>query len=127
MHDAGLDRDAVLGHLSMVISESVIDALSGQKAPDPARLMAALDALPLPSAEFVAGALVAVVRAESGIKAEALVERALAMVGSASGTRILEPQVDRVLDHLVDGPLHWLAGDMTVVFHDVIGGLGAHR
>ncbi len=122
MRDAGLDRDDVLGQLAMVISESMINALSQKETPDPARLVAALDALPLPSVEQVAEALVAVVRAEPGIKADDHVERALAMLGSESGRRILEPMADRVLDHLVDGPLRWLAGDVTVVFHDTIGG-----
>ncbi len=120
--EAGFDRDAVLSQLSMVISENVIDALSEMTAPDPARMVAALDALPLPSAEHVAGALVAVVRTEPGIKADELVERALGLLGSESSRRILEPMANRVLDRLVDGSLHWLAGDVTVVFHDVIGG-----
>lgn len=44
------------------------------------------------------------------------------MFGSDSGQRILEPMVDRVLERLVEGPLHWLAGDETIVFHDAIGG-----
>ncbi len=122
MRDAGLDRAHVLGQLAMVISESVIDSLSEKEKPDPARLVAALDALPLPSVEQVAEALVAVVRAEPGIAADEHVERALAMLGSESSWRILEPMAERMLDHLIDGPLHWLAGDVTVVFHDAIAG-----
>lgn len=122
MRDAGLDRDRVLGQLAMVISDSVVDALSEEEPPDPARLAAALDALPLPTVEQVAEALVAVVRAEPGINADDHVERALAMLGSASSTRILEAMADRVLEHLVDGPLHWLAGDETVAFYDTVAG-----
>ncbi len=128
MRDAGLDRDDVLSQLAMVTSESVINSLSEKEKSDPARLVAALDALPLPSVEQVAEALVAVVRAEPGITADEHVERALAMLGSESSRRILEPMADRVLDHLIDGPLHWLAGDVTVVFHDAIAGRTfAHR
>lgn len=122
MRDAGLDRADVLGQLAMVISDSMMDALSEKESPDPARLPAALDALPLPSVEQVATALVAMARAEPGITANEHVERALAMLGSESSRRIVEPMAERVLEHLIDGPLHWLAGDVTVVFHDAIAG-----
>lgn len=122
MRDAGLDRDDVLSQLAMVISESVWITLSEKEKPDPARLAGTLDALPLPSVEQIAEALVAVVRAEPGIQADEHVERVLAMLGSENRRRILEPLAARVLDHLVDGPLYWLAGDVTVAFHDTIGG-----
>ena len=69
MRDLGLDRERVLGQLSMVISEVLIDALSTHEPVDPARLTAALDALPVPTAEQIAEALVAVARAEPGITA----------------------------------------------------------
>jgi hypothetical protein len=122
MRDAGLDRDDVLTQLAMVISESMINALAEKETPDPARLVAALDALPLPRVEQVAEALLAVVRAEPGITPDEHVERTLAMLGSDNGRRILEPMVDSVLDQLIHGPLHWLAGDVTVAFHDTVGG-----
>jgi hypothetical protein len=122
MREAGLDREHVIGQLSMVISEKVIDTLSANAPQDPARLTAALDALPLPTAEEIAEALLAVARHHPGISADEHVGRTIASLGVAAGERILEPMVDGVLDQLVAGPLHWLAGDVTVVFHDTIAG-----
>jgi hypothetical protein len=122
MSEAGLDREAVLGQLAMAIAGTAIEALSDGERSDPARLVAALDALPLPAADDVARALLAAVRAEPGITADELVDCAVGALGSPAISRVLEPMVDRVLDRLVEGPLHWLAGDSTVVFHDVIEG-----
>jgi hypothetical protein len=122
MRAAGLDRGAVLSQLAMVISENVIVALSASEPVDPAHLIAALDALPLPTVEQMAAALVAVARAQPGIDAGEHVARTVAMLGSDTSRRILESMADRVLDRLTDGPLHWLAGDETVVFHDTIAG-----
>jgi hypothetical protein len=85
-------------------------------------LIAALDALPLPTVERIAEVLLAIARADPGIGADEHVERTIATLGSAASARILEPLVDRVLGHLLDGPLHWLAGDTTVAFHDTIAG-----
>jgi hypothetical protein len=128
MSEAGLDREAVFGQLAMVIAGTVIEALSEGESSDPARLCAALDALPLPEADDVARALLAAVRAEPGITANELVDRAVEMSGSPASSQVLEPMVDRVLERLVDGPLHWLAGDETVVFHDaIVGRTFTHR
>lgn len=57
MRDAGLDREAVLGQLAMAIAGTAIEALSDGERSDPARLVAALDALPLPAADVVGRAL----------------------------------------------------------------------
>lgn len=127
MRDAGLGRDAVLRQLSMVISESVIDALSENASAEnpPARnaaLVAALDALPLPTAEAIAEALVAVARENPGIAAEQHVDRTITTLGLERGGRVVETMVERVLEHIINGPLHWLADDATVVFHDAIAG-----
>ena len=120
MRDAGIERDQVLGQLSMVVSESVIDALAASKPADADLLVAALDALPLPSHERVAETMVEVVRVEPGITAEVHVERTVAALGSSTNAKLLETMVERVLERLVEGPLHWLAHDVTVVFHDTI-------
>lgn len=121
MRDAGLDRERVLGELAMVITEQVLDSLDETEPPDPARLIAALDALPAPSIEQISEALLAVARAEPGISPEEHTERTLAALGTA-GNGIVEALVERVLDHLLDGPLHWVAGDCTVAFYDTIAG-----
>ena len=122
MRDAGLERERVLGQLAMVISESLVDALSAHEPVDPARLTAGFDALPVPSAEQMAEALVAAARADPGLSAEEHVDRAIAALGSAVSRRIVEPLLDHVLDRLIEGPLHWLPGDLTVVYHDTIAG-----
>lgn len=122
MRSAGLDRDAVLSQLAMVISENAIDALSGAEPVDPARLLAGLDSLPMPTADQVAEVLVAIARAKPGIDGKAHVEQALAMLGSGTSMRILEPMVEHVSDYLTTGPLHLLNDDACVVFHDTIAG-----
>jgi hypothetical protein len=121
MREAGLERDAVLGQLAMVISANVIEALSTREPVDPARLVAGFDELPMPTVERVAEALVAVARAQPGIGADD-VEQALAKLGSGPGGTVVESLVDRVLDRLTLRALHWLAGDLTVVFYDTIAG-----
>jgi len=82
IRDAGLSRDEVLSQLSMVFSESVIDALSQSAPADHARLVEAFDALPLPSVEDIATALVAVARSTPGIAADEHVERTMTALGS---------------------------------------------
>ncbi len=128
LQSLGLDRDQVLGQMAMVLTGNAIDALAAYESPDPNRLAADFDSLPLPSAELVAEALVAVVRASPGIEVGEHLERTLALLGSGGNRRILESMADRVLDRLIRGPLHWLAGDATVVFHDTIAGrMFTHR
>lgn len=122
MRAAGLDRDAVLRQLAIVISASIGDAFSSNEPYDPDRLIAELNELPLPTAEQIAEALVSVARANPGIAAGEHIERTLALVGTDTSRRMLEPIVGRVLEHAIDGPLHWLADDLTVVFHDTIAG-----
>lgn len=116
----GFDRDAVLGQMTMVIAEALLEALSADVAVDPATMAAGYDALPLPEAAEIATALVTVARANPGIDADSHVSQTIAALGSTSGERLLEPMVDRVLESLLDGPLHWLADDATVVFHDTV-------
>ena len=120
MRSAGLDRDHVFSQLSMVVYESVINALDAKEPADPAHLISALDALPLPSAEQIAEALLVVVHADPGLSADDHVDRTIDVLGSDAGMTILVPLVEGVLDHLIDGPLHWLPDDSTVVFHDTI-------
>lgn len=122
MRSAGLDRDHVLSQLSMVVYQSVIDALSAAEPSDPTHLVAALDALPLPTTEQVAEALLAVVRSDPGLSADDHVDRTVDALGSAAGAGLLEPLVNRVLEQLIGGPLHWLPDDSTVAFHDTIAG-----
>ncbi len=122
MRDAGFDRDEVLRQLSMVISEHVIESLSTVEPSDPAQLAFALDALPLPSAEQIAEVLVGIARATPGLDADDHIQQAVAALGSGAGGRVLQALVERVLDALVEGPLHWLADDVTVAFFDTIAG-----
>ncbi len=122
MRDAGFDRDDVLGQLSMVISEHFIESRAMAVPGDPAGLTAALNALPLPSAEQIAEVLIAIARANPGLHADDHTRQAVAALGTGGGGRVLQALVERVLDHLVEGPLHWLADDATVAFFDTIAG-----
>jgi hypothetical protein len=122
MREAGLDRDAVLSQLEMVISEMVMEVLSTTEPRDPALFVAALDALPMPTTEQIAGALVTAARTDPGIRPDELVERALAALRPGANERLVASLADEVLEQLVEGPLHWLADDATVVFHDTIAG-----
>lgn len=120
MRAAGLDRDRVLGQLAMAISDTLLDALDADTTPDPGDPVSALDALPLPSTGDVATALIATARAQPGIDVDSHIAATIAALRSDANARIMEPLVDRVLDHLIDGPLHWLSDDQTVVFHDTV-------
>jgi hypothetical protein len=115
----GLDRDAVLSQLAIVIGEHMSEALSEHSEFDVDAYVKALDELPLPTAAEIADCLVETVRAEPGVTADRHFEAAMAALGSGGG-RVLEALVDRVLDDLVDGPLHWLPDDRTVVVPDLV-------
>lgn len=119
---AGFDRPAVIRNLTLAVSTIVLDGVSSGEPHDPVQLVAALDALPLPSAAEVAEALLTVVREHPGIDASEHAETTLALLASRGNRRLLEPLVDNVLDRLIDGPLHWLAGDATLAFHDTVAG-----
>lgn len=122
MRDAGLAQSDVLGQLAMTIAESLREALSNRTPVDPARLAAALDALPMPSADQIAKVLVEIIRDTPGLAVDEHVERAVAVLGPPTTGGLLETLVERSLDHLVEGPLHWLAGDVTVGYFDAIAG-----
>lgn len=122
MRDAGIAQSDVLGQLAMTIAETLREALANSEPVDPARLAAALDALPLPSADEIARVLVGIVRDTPGLTADEHVERAVAVLGPPTTGGLLETLVERTLDHLVEGPLHWLAGDVTVAYFEAIAG-----
>lgn len=122
MREAGLDRDQVLRQLSMVISEGVIEALSTREPVNRERLVDALESLPLPNVEQLERVLVDVARADPGISIRDHIRRTTDQLGFSAGGRLIDAMVDRVLEPLVGGPLHWLARDITVVFHDTIAG-----
>lgn len=119
LHASGMDRDAVLSQLSLVITEHLSSALSTRSGFDIDAYAAALDALPLPEYADIAERLVGIARAEPGIGVEDHVAAVVASWGSDGG-EVIERLVDQVLDDLVDGPLHWLPGDKTVVVPDLI-------
>lgn len=129
MRDSGLDIHQVLRQLSIVISEHLLKTLAAQEPSDPAQLASALDALPLPSARRIAEVLVGIIRSEPGLGAGEHVEQAVAVL-AASGTNseLIEGLVEEVLEHLILGPLHWLAEDVTVpVFDTMTGRVFTHR
>jgi len=117
----GLDRDAVLSQLSLVIAEHLSVVLSSQSRFDVDAYVEALEALPLPEGPDIADHVLKIARAEPGIEADDLFDAVLASLGSDGGPAV-EGLVDRVFDNLLDGPLHLLPGDRTVVVPDLVAG-----
>lgn len=122
MRDAGIGREEVLGQLAIAVAGVLMEGLASTEPADPARLAAALDALPLPSAEQIAEVLVGIIRATPGLTADEHIERAVAALGPPATAEALQTLVERTLDHLVEGPLHWLANDVTVAYFDTVNG-----
>ncbi len=122
MRDAGLERDNVLGQLAMVVSQHMLEMLATKEPSDHEALAEGFDALPMPSFDEGAEALLATARAERGITVTDHVERTVEQLGSATDRRIIESLLEHLLEHLIEGPLHWLSNDVTVVFHDNIAG-----
>jgi hypothetical protein len=121
LRDLGLDRDQVLSQLTMALTEQLAASLRSGEAFDREAFVALLADLPLPGRDAVAQALIDVARAHPGIGADEHCERALAIV-SPSGSPLVESMVDKVLDRMVFGPLHWLPGDLTVHVPDLVDG-----
>lgn len=74
------------------------------------------------SAEQIAEVLVGIIRATPGLTADEHIERAVAALGPPATAEALQTLVERTLDHLVEGPLHWLADDVTVAYFDTVTG-----
>jgi hypothetical protein len=119
LRGAGLDREAVLSQLAMVISETLSSALESRSTFDSAGYVAALDELPLPTFSAIARASIDTVRAQPGRRADELEDRLLAAL-SPSRSQIVASLIEHVLDDLIDGPLHLLPGDATVYVPDLI-------
>ncbi len=116
----GLDRDAVLSQMSLVVAQHLSSALSSQSLFDTGAYVEALEALPLPEASDIAERAVRIARDRPGISVEEHIDAVVASLGS--GGVVVEELVDRVVDDLVDGPLYWLPGDRTVVVPDLLAG-----
>lgn len=117
----GLDRDTVLSQLSLVIAEHLSAALSTQSHFDIDAYVEALEALPLPEGSDIADHVLKIARTNPGIEANDLVDAVLASLGSDAAP-VVGPLVDRVFDGLLDGPLHLLPRDRTVVVPDLVAG-----
>ncbi len=120
--DGGLDRLDALRQIVSVMTEQILAMVSDDEPMDHEAYAAALAALPLPDRPELAAALVAVARAHPGIAVDEHVERTIDLLGHRAGRELLETMLDRLLDDLIDGPLHWLSGDRTVVHHDTVAG-----
>lgn len=119
LRDQGLDHEAVLSQLSLVISEHLSAALSARSGFDVDTYVKALGDLPLPTVADIARCLVGAARSQPGITAERLIDATVAVLGPGGG-RALEELVTRVLDDSVDGLLHWLPEDQVVVIPDLV-------
>ena len=125
LRSLGLERDEAVSQLTMVVTDHLLSALRSNASFDRSAYVAGLAELPLPSADTVAQALVDVARAEPGIGADEHTDRALAIV-SPSGSPLAASMIDTMLDRLVNGPLHWLPGDLTVHVPDLVDASYVH-
>lgn len=122
MRDADLTRDKVLSELAMVIGDHVRQALATGEPAAPTALAAAMDTLPLPTRDQIAAATLAAVRSDPTVTAARLVDRVVDEVAVPANRSLITPMVDRVTDDMFKGPIHLLADDTAIVFHDVIVG-----
>lgn len=117
----GLDRDRILSQLAMVMTERV-EAILGSNTPvDHSEYVAALDALPLPTQNDVAHALVGVARADQGIPADTLIDRVVESVSTRT-SKVIRSLVERTLDDLISGPLEYLPADDVLHVPSLVDG-----
>lgn len=121
----GCDRERVFQEITMAFAPVMQDALEGGERFDPVAYAAALDRLPLPTAEEIERAMIDAVRSEQGIVADELALATLDRIGREAADEMAGHMVHRVMDRLVDelGPLAWLAGDRTVHVGDLTAGI----
>ncbi len=126
----GLDRRRVLHNLVLTLNAEVQASLAGDRKFDVAGYVAALGRLPLPTAEEVEAAMVAIVRDRQPIPVDELESRAMAGLGMPSGTEPFQTLMDLVSDRAMDpaGPLALLAGDRVVHPESLLQGVAlTHR
>ncbi len=121
LEEEGLDRDQIVGQITMVIAEQVQAALTSDRPFDADAYGSALDELPLPTRGEIARELIDAARAHPGIEAGEHVDMVVASL-SVSHSEIVRASVEQVIDDLIDGPLHWLPGDATVHVPDLVDG-----
>ncbi|GEM_PF-209524 len=121
----GLDRRRVLHSLALTFEAQVQASLGEDRAFDVAAYMAALARLPLPTAEEVEEAMVAIVRDRQPIDVEELESLAMDRLGLTRGQEPFETLLDTVSDRAMDpeGPLALLAGDRVVEPRSLFAGI----
>jgi hypothetical protein len=119
LHDLGLHREQIYTQIVMVLGTHMSEAVDSGTKFDVGSYVAGLEMLPLPTGSEVAARLVEVVRSDQGISADDHFEAVVASFAPANGEE-LETIVDRMLDELVEGPVHWLTGDRTVYVPDLV-------
>jgi len=119
LHDLGLHREQIYTQIVMVLGTHLSEAVASGTKFDADSYATGLELLPLPTGSEVAARIVEVVRSDQGIAADDHFEAVVASFGPANA-EALEAIVDRMLDQLVQGPLHWLTGDRTVYVPDLV-------
>lgn len=121
----GLDRTAVLDQLAIAVGHAARAAVQGDRPFDRAAYISALESLPLPSADELGAALVAVVREHQGVSADGADRMVLERLGRGREDELVRSLLDWVCEGLVedDGPLAWLSGDRTVHVEDLTAGV----
>ena len=112
----GLDRHDVLQNLVIALIPHFQAAVTDKEPFDEAAYASALDRLPLPAFEEVAGAIVAIARERQPIDADDLETLAMSSLGLPAAEEPFRTLLDKVMDGIVDpdGPLEYLAGNLVV-------------
>lgn len=118
----GLDAETIFSQLGLVMAKDLSMRIASKPEFDAQaqdRSFAEMvSSLPLPTTEQIEARLVNAFRAEPGCDLDELVE---SIADSAGPNReLVQPIVDQVLDHLLDGPLQLLPDDRIVVIPDLI-------
>src|SRR6056297_1658583 len=116
----GLDREQVLSQITMVITRHVLSALDGDDF-DRGQYTDRLHELPLPAVGDIAQRLVDVARATPGIEAGDHADAVVADLDPVN-SELVASLVEKVLETMIDGALHWLPDDATVVVPDLVDG-----
>ena len=126
----GLDRRRVLQNLALTLSGQIYAGVGTDQTFDAATYAAALDRLPLPTADELEAVMVEIVKDKQAITIEEMEAEAMARLGLPMGEQPYESLLDRVSDRAweTDGPLALLSGDRVVHPESLCAGISlTHR
>lgn len=122
---SGLDRANVLAQLTLALATVAEAALRDDRPYERAAYLAALDRLPVPTADAIVTAMVDTARALQPVDVDELEERVAARLGIDLDDEPTATVFDRVSDRLLDGdgPLELVAPDLVVDVASITEGI----